>query len=129
MTCDVWKEKECVVVDFDPAIRIKIISIRICHFMYYVDSNRVSLTSLTERNPCVLANVEESIPGNVCKPKTKTLSPVLQSQIKAINRVLIGLTYRQAMDAGDRILNTPMLASRAIEFIISCRDSHFITAC
>lgn len=41
MTCDVWKEKECVVVDFDPAIMIKIISIRICHCMYYVDSNRV----------------------------------------------------------------------------------------
>lgn len=25
MTYDVWKEKECVVVDFDPAIKIKMI--------------------------------------------------------------------------------------------------------
>jgi|APAra0007618328_1042625.scaffolds.fasta_scaffold11209_1 hypothetical protein len=40
MTYDVWKEKECVVVGFDPAImtkmvdkfdELKIISIRICH--------------------------------------------------------------------------------------------------
>lgn len=38
-------------------------------------------------------------------------------------------SYRQAIDAGDRILKTPMLASRAVEFIISSRDSHFITAC
>lgn len=104
MTCDVWKEKENVVVDFDPAIIIKMVDqfdeqAIWCQCVYI--RKEYVLTSLTERNPCVLANVEESIPGNVCITKKKqsiTMSFVLPTQRKkAINRVLIRLTGKPWM--------------------------------
>lgn len=49
-------------------------------------------------------------------------------QLRKKKHVLIDL-YRQALDAAGRTVSTPMLVSRAIEFIITSRDSYFIAAC
>lgn len=81
MACDVWKEKEYVVVDFDPVITIKTMSSR--SFLRDI-RKEYELTSLTDRN------VEESILGNVCITEKKqifTMSFVLPTQRKSYKRV------------------------------------------